>query len=119
MVSKRRPARTIYKPSGEANGLNRQAAQDDAVDGLWQEQTTLTRDKSKNPRDSGRAKNATPGASAASRGVRTLGGAAAPNKSLNTGAANHRKKSAVGKSAAMTSRATKKGKSAQTKRKTR
>lgn len=47
MVSKRRPARTIYKPSGEANGLNRQAAQDDAVDGPWQEQTTLTRDKAK------------------------------------------------------------------------
>jgi hypothetical protein len=113
MVSKRRPARTIYKPSGEATGMNRQAADDDAVNGQWQEQTTLTRDKSKNPRDSGRAKNPTLGADAAVRGVKTLGGAAASTKSLKTGAATRpgspaqkkaRKQSAKGSGAARSQR---------------
>jgi len=89
MVSKRRPARTIHKPSGEATGLVRQAAEDDALDGKWQGKLTISRDKAKNPRDSGRAKGRTMGAGAAGRAVREPGGAGS-GKAMATGAAKRR-----------------------------
>ncbi len=108
MVAKRRPARTIHKPSGEASGITQQAAEDDAVDGQWQSELTITRDKAKNPRFSGRAKGPTAGADAAGQGVKPRGSSPS-DKALRTGAANRkgspsakkaRKVSARGKSSA-------------------
>ena len=98
MVSKRRPARTIHKPSGEATGLSRQAAEDDAVDGQWQSELTITRDKAKNPRYSGRTKGRTAGADSAARAVKSRGGTSPPDKAMRTGAATRRGSSSAKKS---------------------
>ena len=103
MVSKRRPARTIHKPSGEATGLVRQAAEDDALDGKWQGRLTISRDKAKNPRDSGRAKGRTMGAGAAEKAVRA-GGGAGSSKALTTGAARRRGDSGAKKARETSSR---------------
>jgi hypothetical protein len=97
MVSKRRPARSIHKPSGEATGLSRQSAEEDAVDGQWQSKLKITRDKAKNPRYSGRAKGRTGGADSAERQVKSRGGTSPPNKALRTGAATRQGSAAAKK----------------------
>lgn len=104
MVSKRRPARSIHKPSGEATGLSRQSAEEDAVDGQWQSEVTITRDKAKNPRYSGRAKGRTPGADSAARAVKSRGGTSPPDKALRTGAATRQGSAAAKKARKVSTR---------------